>query len=191
MVAPLEQISLPLILVVAGIGLAIAEAMAPGAHFIVLGVALFFAGLAGLVFAPLAGPLALAALVLFFGGVALWSYREFDLYGGKGTARTTDSASLRGRTGRVTERVTETDGEVKLDDGGFNPYYGARSVDGEIPEGHEVIVVDPGGGNVLTVESLDAIEDDIDRELAKERDNDTTSDTNETAEDQEPEAERA
>jgi hypothetical protein len=58
---------------------------------------------------------------------------------------------------------------VKLDSGGFNPFYSARSVDGEIPEGAEVIVVDPGGGNVVTVESLDGGFDDIDRELARER----------------------
>lgn len=167
MASPLD--SLPLLLVIAGIGLAIAEALAPGAHFIVLGVALLIAGLVGLVFPPLGGPLALAVLVLLIGAVALYGYREFDVYGGKGTARTTDSSSLTGKTGRVTERVTETSGKVKLDGGGFNPYYAARSVEGAIPEDTEVMVVDPGGGNVLTVESLDIIEDDIDRELAAGR----------------------
>jgi len=59
---------------------------------------------------------------------------------------------------------------VKLEDGGFNPYFRAHSVDGEIAEGEEVIVVDPGGGNVVTVQSLDADHrDEIDRELARER----------------------
>ncbi len=162
-------VSLSLLLVVAGIGLAIAEALAPGAHFIVLGVALLLAGLLGLAVPGLGGPLALAVLVLVFGAIALYGYRELDLYGGKGTARTTDSDSLRGQTGRVTERVTETGGQVKLDRGGFNPYYSARTIDGEIREGAEVIVVDPGGGNVLTVESIDGGQDDIDRELARER----------------------
>jgi len=162
-------IPLSLLLVVAGIGLTIAEALAPGAHFIVLGVALLLAGLVGLLIPGLGGPLALAVLVLIFGGVALYGYRELDIYGGKGRARTTDSDSLKGRTGRVTERVTETGGQVKLEAGGFNPYYSARTIDGEIPEGAEVMVIDPGGGNVLTVESLDAVEDDIDRELARER----------------------
>jgi hypothetical protein len=69
----------------------------------------------------------------------------------------------------VTERVTPTDGEVKLDNGGFNPRYSARSVDGEIPEGTEVMVIDPGGGNVVTVESVSTGYDDIDRQLDEGR----------------------
>ncbi|WP_276300281.1 NfeD family protein [Halorussus lipolyticus] len=167
--APLLD-SLPLLLLVAGIGLAIAEALIPGAHFIVLGVALVLAGLVGMLLGPLASPLVLAALVLGFGAVSLYAYRELDLYGGKGVARTRDSDSLKGQTGRVTERVSPQDGQIKLHEGGFNPYYAARSVRDEIPEGTEVMVVDPGGGNVVTVEALEAIEDPIDRELAKGRD---------------------
>lgn len=158
--------SLPLLLLIAGIGLAIAEALAPGAHFIVLGVALFVAGLVGLLVPFLAGPLALAAMVLVTGAIALYAYRELDIYGGKGQTSMSDSESLKGKTGRTVERVTETDGRIKLNEGGFNPYYAARTIDGEIPEGTEVMVVDPGGGNVVTVEPLSVIEDDIDRELA-------------------------
>lgn len=156
---------LPLLLLITGIALAIAEAAAPGAHLIVLGVALTVAGLVGLLVPPLGTPLALAVLVLVVGAIALYGYREFDIYGGKGEARTADSASLTGRTGRVVERVTETEGRVKLAGGGFNPHYAARSVAGQIPEGEEVVVVDPGGGNVVTVESLSGPADDIDREL--------------------------
>lgn len=162
---PLGADALPLLLVVAGLGLAVAEAFAPGAHFVVLGVALLGAGVVGLLLGPLASPLVLALLVFVFGGLTLWGYREFDFYGGKGTAQTRDSDSLVGTTGRVTERVTPTEGQVKLDGGGFNPYYAARSVDGEIPVGAEIVVVDPGGGNVITVESLDVDEDEIDRQL--------------------------
>lgn len=159
---------LSLLLLLAGAALIVAEALAPGAHFIVLGVALFAAGLVGLLLPASAAPflpLVLAGLVLVSGAVALYAYRQFDFYGGKGEGRTSDSDSLRGQTGRVTERVTTTSGEVKLVDGGFNPYYQARTVDGEIPAGEEVIVVDPGGGNVITVESVAV--DDIDRELAR------------------------
>ncbi|WP_248897703.1 NfeD family protein [Haloplanus halobius] len=159
--------TLPLLLVLAGIGLSIAEAMAPGAHFAVLGVALLGAGIVGLVLG--AGPLVLAALVLAFGGLALVGYRRFDLYGDSGAGQTSNSSSLRGRTGRVTERVTTQSGTVKLDRGGFDPNFAARSMDGDIPVGTEVIVVDPGGGNVLTVAPLDDIEDDIDAELAAGR----------------------
>ena len=166
--APLLD-SLPLLLFVAGIGLAMAEALIPGAHFIVLGVALMLAGLIGLLVPALAGPLVLGALVLGFGAASLYAYRELDLYGGKGVARTKDSDSLKGQTGRVTERVTPEEGQIKLHEGGFNPFYAARSIRGDIPEGTEVMVVDPGGGNVVTVEALEAIEDPIDRELRKGR----------------------
>ncbi|WP_411968094.1 NfeD family protein [Haloferax sp. YSSS75] len=161
--------TLPLLLVLAGLGLSLAEALAPGAHFVVLGVALLAAGLIGLVIGPFATPLVLGLLVFVFGGLALYGYREFDLYGGKGESRTSDSQALTGKMGRVTERVTPTDGEVKLDEGGFNPYYAARSVHGELAVGSEVIVVDPGGGNVVTVEGVGPGEDEIDRELARER----------------------
>ena len=162
--------TLPLLLIVAGLGVSLAEALAPGAHLIVLGVALLLAGVVGLLIGSFASPIVLGVLVLLFGALALYGYRELDLYGGKGTGRTSDSMSLRGKTGRVTERVTRTDGEIKLEEGGFNPYYAARTIDGELPEGTEVIVVDPGGGNVVTVAALDVVEEDeIDRELARER----------------------
>ena len=161
--------TLPLLLVLAGLGLSVAEALAPGANFVVLGVALLLAGLVGLVIGPLASPLVLGALVLCFGAIALYGYREFDIYGGKGTARTSDSDALTGSFGRVTEQVTPTEGEIKLESGGFNPYYSARSMDGDIAVGTEVMVIDPGGGNVVTVAPVDGAEDEIDRELARGR----------------------
>ncbi|ELZ25989.1 NfeD family protein [Natrinema limicola] len=160
--------NIPLLLLVVGLVLMVLEAISPGAHLIVIGIALVGAGLVGMVFPPAASPFILAALTLVIGLAAAYVYREFDFYGGKGTARTTDSDSLAGRTGYVTETVTARDGEVKLDGGGFAPYYSARTTDGTIAEGKEVIVLDPGGGNVLTVESLEALgEDEIDRALAR------------------------
>jgi len=161
--------TLPLLLVVAGLALSIAEALAPGAHFIVIGVALLAAGLVGLLVGPLASPFVLAFLVLVFGALALYGYREFDFYGGKGQAQTSDSSDLKGKTARVTERVTTSQGQVKVDGGGFNPYYSARTMEGEIPEGEEVFVVDPGGGNVVTVEALSNVGSDLDRELERAR----------------------
>ena len=166
--------TLPLLLLTAGLLLSMAEALAPGANFIVVGIALIGAGLGGLVLASfgIAGAfltLFMALLTLVFGAAAFYGYHEFDLYGGKGQQQTSDSDSLKGKTGTVTERVTTTGGEVKLAGGGFNPHYSARSMDGEIDEGEEVMVVDPGGGNVVTVESMGYVEDDIDRELAADR----------------------
>jgi len=163
--------TLPLLLITAGLLISLVEALAPGANFIVVGIGLLGAGLTGLLLSPLIAlsPFILGILVLLFGSIGFYLYNEFDFYGGKGQAQTSDSSALQGKTGRVTERVTPSGGEVKLQGGGFNPYYSARSLDTEIPEGTDVMVVDPGGGNVVTVESLAIIEDDIDRELAKGR----------------------
>ena len=165
--------NMPLALLVVGLVLMGLEAISPGAHLIVIGVALVGAGLIGVLFPPVANAFVLAALTLVIGLAAAYVYNEFDFYGGKGTAQTTDSSSLAGATGYVTETVTARDGEVKLDEGGFAPYYSARSTGGTIEEGEEIIVLDPGGGNVLTVESLGAIgEDEIDRALAQDREAD-------------------
>lgn len=163
--------NMPFVLLAAGLVLMALEAASPGAHFIVVGVALVGAGAIGLLFPPAAAPLVLAVLALVFGVGAAWVYREFDFYGGTGQAQTSDSSSLPGRTGYVTEPVTTRSGEVKLEDGGFNPYYSARTTAdvGEIEDGEEVIVLDPGGGNVLTVVPFGALEEDeIDRALARE-----------------------
>jgi len=166
--------TLPLLLLTAGLLLSMAEALAPGANFIVVGIALIGAGLGGLLLASLglAGvtlTIVMALLTLVFGAAAFYGYHEFDLYGGKGQQQTSDSDSLKGKTGTVTETVTASGGEVKLSGGGFNPNYSARSIEGTIEEGEEVMVVDPGGGNVVTVESMGYVEDDIDKELAADR----------------------
>ena len=171
MVLDLVLSNLPLFLTIAGAAAIIAEAFAPGAHFFVVGVALFVAGLVGFVL-PFGGSINLFIMSLVVIGTAiatLFAYRRMDIWGGTGEGKTKDSASLRGKTGRVTERVTPTDGEVKVEEGGFNPYYQARSVDGEIAEGEEVIVIDPGGGNVLTVEAFSNVKDEIDRELERDQ----------------------
>lgn len=179
---------LPLVLLVGGLGLVGLEALAPGGHFIVLGIALLIAGMVGLVLgavAPFLGPIViaavLAAVVVASGAGAFHFYRRFDLYGGKGAGKTSDSSALRGKTGRTTERVTATSGEVKLDQGGFNPYYTARALDRPIPEGEDVMVTDPGGGNVLTVESTAMDEDEIDRALARGSEETTDERERETA----------
>ncbi|RQG92868.1 NfeD family protein [Natrarchaeobius halalkaliphilus] len=161
--------NMPLVLLSAGLILMALEALSPGAHLIVIGVALVGAGLVGVLFPTAASPFILAALTLFIGLIATYVYREFDFYGGKGTPQTSDSGSLAGSTGYVTEPITTREGEVKLDEGGFAPFYSARTTSGSIEEGEEIIVLDPGGGNVLTVEALSSIADDeIDRALAEE-----------------------
>tara|TARA_A100001037_G_C15152807_1_gene640677 strand:- start:3550 stop:4032 length:483 start_codon:yes stop_codon:yes gene_type:complete len=149
------QISLALILLIAGIILTTAEAIVPGAHFIVLGVALISAGLIGMIFSPLDNPIILSILLLIFGGIALYLFRTLDIYGGKGLFRTSDSDSLREKRGYVSELVTSQGGKVNLYDGGFDSLYSARSTGETIPVGAEIRVVDPGGGNMLVVESTE------------------------------------
>lgn len=168
--------TLPLLLTLAGLVLSIMEAIAPGANFVVVGVALLGAGLLGLLFPVLASPFLLGLLVVAIGAAALYVYRDLGIYDNDGETQTTDSGDLKGSMGRVTERVTPREGQVKLDGGGFNPYYSARSLDGEIAEGTRVMVVDPGGGNVVTVEAVDTETDEIDRELARERERRRDSD---------------
>lgn len=162
---------LPVLLVLAGLVLSIMEALAPGANLIVVGVALLAAGLLGLLLGPIAGPFVLGIAVLVFGAIAFTIYRDLGLYE-TSEQQTTDSGDLKGGFATVTERVTPQEGEVKVDDGGFNPYYSARSMDEEIPEGTEVMVIDPGGGNVLTVVPVEG-GDAIDRELARGREAET------------------
>ncbi len=171
---------LSVVLLLAGAALVVGEALAPGAHLIVLGIALLAAGLVGIALPSSVGafaPLVMAGVAIAAAAATLYAYRQFDVYGPSDGARTSDSASLRGQAGRVTQRVTETGGEVKLDDGGFSPHYRARAFDGEIATGSRVIVVDPGGGNVVTVAALDAVEDDIDRELSAGGDDEDDAET--------------
>ncbi|MFL2521496.1 MAG: NfeD family protein [Halobacteriales archaeon] len=150
------QVSLALILLLAGIVLTTAEAIVPGAHFIVLGVALISAGLLGVAFSPLNNPIALSVLLIIFGGIALYLFRTLDIYGGKGLFRTSDADSLRDKTGYVAEQVTSKGGKVNLYDGGFDSLYSARSTGETISTGTEIRVVDPGGGNMLVVEPVTA-----------------------------------
>ena len=161
-------LSLSLVLVVAGTAFCVLEAFAPGAHFVVLGVALLVAGLVGLFVPGAATPFVLAGLVLATGFGALFVYRHFDFYQGTGRGQTSNSSDLRGVRGYALEEVTERSGKVKLESGGFDPTYAARTISGTIDEGEEVVVVDPGGGNVVTVEAVGG-RDDIDRALERGR----------------------
>jgi membrane protein implicated in regulation of membrane protease activity len=158
--------SLSTLLLLAGLVLVVLEGFAPGAHFIVLGVALLAAGLLGVLVPAAASPLVLGVTVLLAGAGSFYLYRHFEFYQGTDRGKTEGSAELAGAQGYVLERVTPREGRVKIESGGFDPSYEARSVEGEIPAGAPVIVVDPGGGNVLTVEAIGE-GDDIDRELER------------------------
>jgi membrane protein implicated in regulation of membrane protease activity len=172
MADPLLGLGLPLLLLLAGTVMMLAEAVIPGAQFVVVGVALFFSGLVGVLLGgPFSSIVALALMTVAFGAFAYFAFREMDLYNGPDHGKTSDSDDLSGETAVVTETITATGGAVRLaSGGGFDPNFRARSKHGEIEEGEEVIVTDPGGGSVLTVASMDAVrQDSIDRELARGR----------------------
>jgi membrane protein implicated in regulation of membrane protease activity len=162
--------SLSFVLVVAGAVLCIAEALAPGAHLIVLGVALLTAGLVGMFLLSNATPFVLAGLVLVVGLVALYFYRYYEIYEGTGSGQTFASSDLRGQTGYVVEEVTPRSGRVDLEGGGFDSSYAARTTTGTIPADTEIVVVDPGGGNVVTVERLEDPDAGDDATLVQEDD---------------------
>lgn len=172
MADPLLGLGLPLLLLLAGTVMMLAEAVIPGAQFVVVGVALFFSGLVGVLLGgPFSSIVALTLMTIAFGAFAYFAFREMDLYNGPDHGKTSDSDDLSGETAVVTETITATSGAVRLaSGGGFDPNFRARSKHGEIEEGEEVIVTDPGGGSVLTVASMDAVrQDSIDRELARGR----------------------
>lgn len=172
MAEPVLGLGLPLLLLLAGTAMMLAEAVIPGAQFVVVGVALFLAGLVGVVIGGwFASIVALTVMTIAFGVFAYFAFREMDLYNGPNRGQTMDSDSLTGSTATVTERVTNHSGSVRLNKGGgFDPNYRARSEHGPIDVGQEVIITDPGGGNVVYVQATDYIEEDsIDRELAKGR----------------------
>lgn len=148
--------NLPAVFLLIGALLIIAEAAIPGAQFIVLGVAMFFAGLISIALpTTVYSPAILAVLTLGFAIIAFWLYQNFDLYG-SANGQTRDSAALVGEKATVVTRVTETDGRIDLlGENGFSSTYSARCSTDELPEGTTVVITDGRGGNVVTVEPVD------------------------------------
>lgn len=146
---------LAVVFVIVGAGLILAEAGIPGAHFIVLGVSMFGAGLMGMVLPEtLTSPLTLAGLTLANGIIAFVAYKRLGIYK-TDESQTKDSDSIIGTVGVVTETVTSSSGYVELETTGFTTDYSARTEVGELPRGERVIVTDGRGGNIVTVESLE------------------------------------
>ncbi|MFP4188640.1 MAG: NfeD family protein [Halobacteriales archaeon] len=154
--ALLSEPELSLIFAVVGLVLLLGEALVPGGTLMVLGTGLMGAGVTGQVFG-FNDILPLTVLTGVYGTAAFAGFKYFDFYGERGE-QTSGADSLRGKTGIVKRTVTSEEGEVKLDSGGFDPLFVARSATGdEIPEGARVRVVDPGGGNVLKVEPVQEV----------------------------------
>lgn len=164
------EFQLSLWFAIGGLLMILGEALIPGGPLIVVGTALLAAGVTGELFG-ISDLLPLTVLLGVYGTITFAGFRHFEVYGSRGR-QTSEVSSLDGDKGVVKDTVTAGDGRIKLDSGGFNPYYGARSHTGErIPEGTRVRVVDPGGGNVLEVEPIS------DETEPKDTDADTDSDS--------------
>jgi len=147
------EFQLSLWFAIAGLLMILGEALIPGGPLMVVGTALLAAGVTGELFG-ITDLLPLTVLLGVYGTITFAGFRHFEVYGSRGR-QTSEVNSLEGDRGVVKDTVTSGDGRIKLDSGGFNPYYGARSYTGErIPEGTRVRVIDPGGGNVLEVEPI-------------------------------------
>ena len=151
---------LPYVLLLGGVLIVLFESIVPGAYFAPMGSTLLLGGITG-VFAISFGISSIGTVVLMIAAIlstgllSAYTYRSIDLFTDAGEVdRTRDASSLQGVTGVVIEPVTPTDGRITLHTTGFTTEFPARSIDSRIDEGDEVIVVDPGGGNVLTVEPL-------------------------------------
>lgn len=135
---------------VAGAVLMILEALAPGANFIVVGVTLLLTGLSALLIPGITLPVLLLIFILI-GGSTLYFYNNVSIYE-ENVDKTSDSKDLEYTEGVVINKVTTTEGRVKLDQGsGMSRKFQARCPQGSIEEGTRIIVTDSGGGSILEV----------------------------------------
>lgn len=172
-ILPLPIETLPLIFVIAGLSLIIAEAVIPGSQFIVLGTALLLSGVLGFFEPSMGGSLlSLSLAVILFG---IGAYLVFRTIGyGRAPAspvkETTDTPTIEGMDGRVITRVTpDKNGQVRIDG---HPYtFSARpATHEEISPGARIIVTNRSVGRTLTVAELDDEDTSIANKVTRSRD---------------------
>lgn len=147
--------------------LMIAEAIIPGASFIVVGVTLFITGIIAAIF-PIPSLIWLLPIIIVIGSISIYTYKNLEIYEHE-KDRTTDSDDLKFKEGYVINKVTETSGRVKLKNtSSMNNVFQARCRSGEISEGTEIMVTDSGGGSVLEVTPVK--ESEIDDMYRSEKD---------------------
>lgn len=155
-------------LILLGAGLMIAETVAPGANFVVVGVGLLITGFIAFLL-PFGSPIILPIVFVVVSAITFYFYKELA-FSDDNTAQTTDASSLKYKEGIVTEKVTPTQGQVRITDDVslMNSKFQARCDQGEIPEDTEIIVNNPGGGSILRVRPKDSSE--YDKMLGLEKD---------------------
>lgn len=127
-------------------------------NLVIVGLVVSIAGVIGVLVEPRSTLLVLAGVIPVVGFLLFYLYRFVQFPRSRAPAQTSSAASLVGRTGRVTEEVTPRSGAIKIDGGGFDPHYRCRTKAGTIAVGETVVVIEPGGGNVLTVARPSAVE---------------------------------
>lgn len=136
------------------------EAVAPGADMVVIGAALLLAGLFGVqtgigTEVVNASNLFYLSIVAFLSGLLVfYFYRKYLHKQGKGVV-TSSSDDLKDAQGITITKVTADEGRVRIENGGSNPKYSARSTAGVIEARTKIRVVDPGGGSLLRVAPLE------------------------------------
>lgn len=153
--------------------LMVAEAVIPGASFIVVGITLFMTGIIAAMF-PIPNLIWLLPIAIIVGSISIYAYKNLNIYGQE-IDRTTDGDDLRFKEGYVIDKVTETSGRVKLKNtSSMSNIFQARCRSGEISEDTEITVTDSGGGSVLEVIPLNESEiDDMyrsDKDISYEQD---------------------
>lgn len=127
-------------------------------NLVIVGLVVSIAGAIGILVEPGSTLVVLAAMIPVVGFLLFYLYRHVQYPTSESPDQTSSAASLVGKRGRVTERVTAREGEIELFRAGFDPHYRCRTEGEPIEVGEAAIVVSPGGGNVLTV----AREDEVD-----------------------------
>lgn len=151
-------LAIPVALALIGFTFLCLETLIGDGTLFIAGSAMLITGFVGLSIPNDPTPLGLAAtlgvsvIMMYFCYQLLVRY--FGIEQENGPTQTTSSDSLEGRTGVVIDPVDERDGTVELDSGGMHPVYQARTNGAELDEGEEIIVVEGGGGNVVTVASV-------------------------------------
>lgn len=134
-------------IMIIGAFLMIAESFLPGSHFIVVGISLLAAGVAGFI-APAYPVFIIFAVFVATSIITFMIYTRQSWYG-ESQGTTSDSNDLVSKRGVVTEKVTKKSGQIQLTDGGST--YSARSPSGDIAVGVDIIIYDSGGGNIMKV----------------------------------------
>jgi membrane protein implicated in regulation of membrane protease activity len=139
-----------------GLGLMILEAIVGGIlqdNLLVLGLSSLVTGVLGILFS-IESLLILTVLLGFWGIIIYYILENYSFFGERGE-QTSVADSLKGEVGIATNDIDRYNGQVKLNNDGFDPHYFARSINGEkIQEGAKIEVVDPRGGNVLKVKKI-------------------------------------